>query len=89
MVTTVCVRVCVKYQTSIQHTELDLRILVLLSDHVAGFSCAKTSECRSNVNDARNTFYLRLYGDRHIMVKDHSDSERKNLMLTTGATHSE
>ena len=27
-------------------------------------------------NDARNTFYLRLYGVEH-MVKDHSDSERK------------
>ena len=26
-------------------------------------------------NDARNTFYLRLYGVRH-MVKDHSDSEK-------------
>ena len=28
-------------------------------------------------NDALNTFYLRLYGVRH-MVKDHSDSEREN-----------
>ena len=28
-------------------------------------------------NDAINTFYLRLYGVRH-MVKDHSDSERGN-----------
>ena len=28
-------------------------------------------------NDALNTFYLRLYGIRH-MVKDHSDSEREN-----------
>ena len=27
-------------------------------------------------NDALNTFYLRLYGIRH-MVKDHSDSERE------------
>ena len=26
-------------------------------------------------NDALNTFYLRLYGGRH-MVKDHSDSEK-------------
>ena len=30
-------------------------------------------------NDALNTFYLRLYGIRH-MVKDHSDSERRNLL---------
>ena len=28
-------------------------------------------------NDALNTFYLRLYGVGH-MVKDHSDSERRN-----------
>ena len=31
-------------------------------------------------NDTLNTFYLRLYGIRH-MVKDHSDSERGNLLL--------
>ena len=31
-------------------------------------------------NDTLNTFYLRLYGVRH-MVKDHSDSERgKNFL---------
>ena len=29
-------------------------------------------------NDALNTFYLRLYGVGHNMVKDHSDSERGN-----------
>ena len=28
-------------------------------------------------NDALNTFYLRLYGVRHL-VKDHSDSEKGN-----------
>ena len=32
-------------------------------------------------NDALNTFYLRLYGVRH-MVKDHSDSERKSAAAT-------
>ena len=48
-------------------------------------------------NDALNTFYLRLYGDGH-MVKDHSVSERGNLLspygkegnvfyLTTLSTH--
>ena len=31
-------------------------------------------------NDALNTFYLQLYGARH-MVKDHSDSERGNPLL--------
>ena len=30
-------------------------------------------------NDALNTFYLWLYGVRH-MVKDHSDSEKGNLL---------
>ena len=37
------------------------------------------SERERNVlfNDALNTFYLRLYGIRH-MVKDHSDSEKGN-----------
>ena len=32
-------------------------------------------------NDALNTFYLRLYGVRH-MVKDHSDIERKPAAAT-------
>ena len=38
-----------------------------------------TGERERNVlfNDALNTFYLRLYGVRH-MVKDHSDSEKRN-----------
>ena len=31
-------------------------------------------------NDALNTFYLQLYGIVH-MVKEHSDSERGNLLL--------
>ena len=30
-------------------------------------------------NEALNTFYLRLYGIRH-MVKDHSDSVKGNLL---------
>ena len=32
-------------------------------------------------NNALNTFYLRLYGVRH-MVKDHSDSEKGNPLPT-------
>ena len=31
-------------------------------------------------NDTLNTFYLRLYGVRH-MVKDHSDNEKGNPLL--------
>ena len=34
-------------------------------------------------NDALNTFYLWLYGVRH-MVKDHSDSERGNPLPPHG-----
>ena len=34
-------------------------------------------------NDALNTFYLRLYGVRH-MVEDHSDSERGNPLPPHG-----
>ena len=34
-------------------------------------------------NYALNTFYLQLYDVRH-MVKDHSDSERGNLLPTHG-----
>ena len=34
-------------------------------------------------NDALNTFYLRLYGVRH-MVKDHSDSEREYSLTPHG-----
>ena len=36
-------------------------------------------------NDALNTFYLRLYGVRH-MVKDHSDSEKGNPLPPHKAT---
>ena len=36
-------------------------------------------------NDALNTFYLQLYGVGH-MVKDHSDSERGNLLPVTEET---
>ena len=34
-------------------------------------------------NDTLNTFYLRLYGIRH-MVKDHSDSDKGNPLLPHG-----
>ena len=34
-------------------------------------------------NDALNTFYLRLYGVRH-MVEDHSESERGNPLPPYG-----
>ena len=39
-------------------------------------------ERKGNVlfHDALNTFYLRLYGVKH-MVKDHSDSDKGNHLL--------
>ena len=40
-------------------------------------NCDGRKEGNVLFNDALNTFYLRLYGVRH-MVKDHSDSERGN-----------
>ena len=45
----------------------------------------RTAERETNVlfNDALNTFYLRLYGVRH-MIKDHSDSEKGNPLPPHG-----
>ena len=42
---------------------------------------SRTGRKKGNVlfNDALNTFYLQLYGVRH-MVKSHSDSERGNSL---------
>ena len=60
----------------------------LVSTKLYIFRCVGTyfgSRKEGNVlfNDALNTFYLRLYGVRH-MVKDHSDSERGNPLLSHG-----
>ena len=48
-----------------------------LTTHSTHFIYSYMGERERNVlfNDALNTFYLRLYGFRH-MVKDHSDSEK-------------
>ena len=43
----------------------------------------KNKEGNVLFNDALNTFYLRLYDIGH-MVKDHSDSERGNLLPLHG-----
>ena len=51
-------------------TESNTRVLPI-SDDVG------RKEGNDLFNDALNTFYLRLYGVRH-MVKDHSDSEKGN-----------
>ena len=69
---------CVKKnnkKTNKQHNSLPLIL------HFSSLSSlnAMSRERERNVlfNDALNTFYLRLYGVRH-MVKDHSDSEKGN-----------
>ena len=46
-------------------------------------SGAERKEGNVLFNDALNTFYLRLYGVRH-MVKDHLDSERGNPLPPHG-----
>ena len=53
-------------------------VIVILVDTLF-YTAFKARERERNVlfNDALNTFYLRLYGVRH-MVKDHSDSEKGN-----------
>ena len=52
---------------------------------MTGFLKYPCTNGRGNVlfNDTLNTFYLRLYGGRH-MVKDHSDSERGNPLPPHG-----
>ena len=51
---------------------------------VKGPETPKTKEGRKwFINDALNTFYLRLYGVRH-MVKLHSDRERGNPLPPHG-----
>ena len=46
-------------------------------------TCTANKEGNVLFNDALDTFYLRLYGIR-LMVKDHSDSEKGNLLLPHG-----
>ena len=53
-----------------------------LADDIGNVSWESQERKEQNVlfNDTLNTFYLWLYGIRH-MVKDHSDSERGNPLL--------
>ena len=50
---------------------------------IGDFFGGKRKEGNVLFNDVLNTFYLWLYGIRH-MVKDHSDSERENLLPPHG-----
>ena len=51
------------------------------------YTCGRKEGRNVLFNDALNTFYLRLYGIRH-MVKDHSDSGRKKKEMFYLTTHS-
>ena len=55
-----------------------LSFFLLLIESIS--PCSGRKEGNVLLNDIHNTFYLRLYGVRY-MVKDHSDSERGNLLL--------
>ena len=52
-------------------------LLLFLCFFVGRETCLLERERNVLFNDALNTFYLRLYGVRH-MVTDHSDSEKGN-----------
>ena len=53
--------------------------------YVCIFGCLYVKRKKGNVlfHDVLNTFYLQLYGVRH-MVKDHSDSKRGNPLTPHG-----
>ena len=53
----------------------------LLTCQINNFSIIILKEGNVLFNDALNTFYIRLYGVRH-MVKYHTDSERKPAAAT-------
>ena len=66
--------------------KIDVYLYENVTAHLLIFKKRKTlitEEGNVLFNDALNTFYLRLYGVRH-MVKDHSDSEKGNVLLRHG-----
>ena len=66
----------------IPSVEVDLSVTAIDTNYQAFyitnfFNLQKELDGNVLFNEALNTFYLRLYGVRH-MVKDHSDSEKRN-----------
>ena len=60
--------------------QCDCHLFPSLKGHLRGKHFEDDKRARNVLfNDALNTFYLQLYGIRH-MVKDHSDSEIGNLL---------
>ena len=74
MYITYCVSVCVSVLL------LNSKLFVAHTCCVRGVLHSGRKKGNVLFNDALNTFYLRLYGIRH-MVKDHSDSEKGNPLL--------
>ena len=66
----------VRYLNCVYCVQLPQRGFIL-SSRTSSRRPWKNRERNVLFNDAVNTFYLRLYGVRH-MVKDHSDSEKGN-----------
>ena len=67
---------------TIQQTEMIKNVETYHLHHTGPLLCRQEVRKEGNIlfNDALNTFYLRLYGVRH-MVKDHSDTEREKQLL--------
>ena len=64
--------------TMIAVTHTDGTMIAVTHKHDTMIAVRRRRRRRNDLfNDALNTFYLRLYGVRH-MVKDHSDSEKGN-----------
>ena len=60
-----------------------LIILIIIIIIIITMKMEGRKEGNVSFNNALNTFYLQLYGIRH-MVKDHSDSERGNPLPPPG-----
>ena len=67
------------------HTHTHTYIYIYIYIYINNIAANRKGRKEGNVlfNDALNTFYLRLYGVRH-MVKDHSDSEKGNPLPPHG-----
>ena len=60
-----------------------MAVIHRISNHRSVGKMLNIKEGNVLFNDALNTFYLRLYGVRH-MVKNHSDGERGNPLPPYG-----
>ena len=78
----VCVVVIGREKKKVNFLNIEL-ISLLWTARKKNLFYYKAAKEEGNVlyNDVLNTFYLRLYGIRH-MVKNHSDSERKPAVIT-------